>query len=169
MHTNFDIEDAKIYLNDIQQLYNETMQEVEERVERILAHDTDDFSRWFCLEYVKYIFAWDLPYLQSKIYQMERIINPPEAPTNLERAIENARTIPIMDIAHNLLQNIKRSGNHFIALCPFHQERTPSFVLYPASNTFHCFGCGAHGDVISLVQNLNNYNFKEAVAYLSIN
>jgi hypothetical protein len=168
MHTNFDIEDAKIYLNDIKRLYQCTLQEAKEAIETILNLDTDESSRWFCLEYVKYFIAWNLPYLKSKIHQMERIISPLKVPSNLEKALEYARNTPIMEVAEHALQGIKRTGCRYIALCPFHQEKTPSFVLYPNSNTFHCYGCGANGDVISLVQNLNNYNFKEAVAYLSI-
>ena len=46
--------------------------------------------------------------------------------------------------------DLKRRGKTFVGLCPFHNEKTPSFTVYPDSNSFYCFGCGTHGDVIDL-------------------
>jgi DNA primase len=54
------------------------------------------------------------------------------------------------------------------ALCPFHDERTPSFIVNQRRQTFHCFGCGAHGDVITFIQKLHGYDFKDACKYLGI-
>lgn len=54
------------------------------------------------------------------------------------------------------------------ALCPFHTERTPSFVLNQKKQTFHCFGCGAHGDAITFIKKFKGLSFKEAVSYLGI-
>ncbi len=42
---------------------------------------------------------------------------------------------------------LRRSGQQWVSLCPFHHEETPSFTLNPSSNTYHCFGCEAHGHV----------------------
>ena len=52
-------------------------------------------------------------------------------------------------------------------LCPFHDERTPSFHVRPQMGLWHCFGCGEGGDVISFVQNINHISFTEAVEYLA--
>lgn len=52
------------------------------------------------------------------------------------------------------------------ALCPFHTEKTPSFCVFQDSNKYHCFGCGEHGDSISLVKKLYNLEFKEAVNFI---
>ena len=52
-------------------------------------------------------------------------------------------------------------------LCPFHDERTPSFNVRPQLGLWHCFGCGEGGDVISFVQKINSLSFAEAVEYLA--
>lgn len=41
--------------------------------------------------------------------------------------------------------SLRQSGAYFVGICPFHKEDTPSFTVNPGNNTFHCFGCGAHG------------------------
>ena len=46
---------------------------------------------------------------------------------------------------------LKRASADFKACCPFHKEKTPSFIVSPARRTFHCFGCGAHGDVFKFL------------------
>ncbi|HPN14754.1 MAG TPA: CHC2 zinc finger domain-containing protein [bacterium] len=164
----FDINDAKTYLKDIRKLYRATLKKTQRLTKNINRLQTDDFSKWFYLETVKYIVAWDLPYLKKQIYKMERLINPPKAPSNFIMALDRARRVPIMEVAQSVLQGIKRSGNSYKALCPFHKEKTPSFTLYPEANSYYCFGCGVHGDTIDLIRNLNNCDFKQAVAYLSI-
>src|SRR5579864_9669004 len=57
----------------------------------------------------------------------------------------------------------KAGGQNFVGLCPFHQEKTPSFSVHASRQFFHCFGCGASGDVFSFVQKLENITFPEAV------
>ena len=52
-------------------------------------------------------------------------------------------------------------------LCPFHDERTPSFHVRPAQGYYHCFGCGQGGDVIKFVENIHHLSFAEAVQYLA--
>lgn len=68
----------------------------------------------------------------------------------------------IQDIVGNYL-SLKRTGKNYTALCPFHPEDTPSFFIFPATNTFHCFGCGAHGDPISFIQKYEQLSFIDAV------
>lgn len=58
---------------------------------------------------------------------------------------------------------LKRRGKTLVGLCPFHNEKTPSFTVYPESNSFYCFGCGAGGDVISFVRRMENLDYIEAV------
>ncbi|MFW5846198.1 MAG: DNA primase [Planctomycetota bacterium] len=62
---------------------------------------------------------------------------------------------------------IRRAGHDFKACCPIHQERTPSLHIYVDQQTYHCFGCGAHGDAISLVRDMENLDFVEAVEFLA--
>ena len=62
---------------------------------------------------------------------------------------------------------LKRRGKNLVGLCPFHNEKTPSFTVYPESGSFYCFGCGAGGDVISFVRRIENLDYMEAVKMLA--
>lgn len=62
---------------------------------------------------------------------------------------------------------LKRSGHIYKCLCPFHSERTPSCTVYPDSESFYCFGCGAGGDVITFIMKIENLDYIEAVKYLA--
>ncbi|MBQ8016185.1 MAG: DNA primase [Clostridia bacterium] len=70
-----------------------------------------------------------------------------------------------IDIEQVISSNItlKRRGKTLVGLCPFHNEKTPSFTVYPESRSFYCFGCGAGGDVISFVRRMENLDYIEAV------
>ncbi len=61
---------------------------------------------------------------------------------------------------------LKRAGTNFKALCPFHQEKTPSFTVSPGRQTFHCFGCGAGGSVFRFVMDYEHIDFPAAVRKL---
>ena len=61
---------------------------------------------------------------------------------------------------------ISRRGREFVGLCPFHKEKTPSFTINDDKNFYHCFGCGAHGNVINFVMNDQNIEFRDAIRYL---
>lgn len=62
---------------------------------------------------------------------------------------------------------LKRFGASYKALCPFHDEKTPSFVLQQGQSHYHCFGCGAHGDAIEFLMSYQKLNFQEAVESLA--
>jgi DNA primase len=62
---------------------------------------------------------------------------------------------------------LKRAGVNFKALCPFHQEKTPSFTVSPSRQTFHCFGCGAGGSVFRFVMDYEHVDFPAAVRKLA--
>lgn len=62
---------------------------------------------------------------------------------------------------------LRRRGKNLVGLCPFHNEKTPSFTVYPDSQSFYCFGCGAGGEVISFVRRIENLDFYEAVKSLA--
>ena len=63
---------------------------------------------------------------------------------------------------------LHRRGRDFWAPCPFHGEKTPSFKISPERQSFYCFGCGAHGDVIDFVQRLHGVSYPEALSYLGM-
>ena len=62
---------------------------------------------------------------------------------------------------------LKRAGSNYKGLCPFHGEKTPSFIVTPARGTYHCFGCSAHGTAIGFLMAYDNLEFPEAVEALA--
>jgi DNA primase len=72
----------------------------------------------------------------------------------------------IVDIASNYTK-LKKSGRRFVGLCPFHSERTPSFTVDPEKGLYHCFGCGAGGDIFTLVMEKEGLDFPSAIEFLA--
>ena len=62
---------------------------------------------------------------------------------------------------------LRRTGRTMTGLCPFHNEKTPSFVVYPDTQSFYCFGCGAGGDAITFAKKINSIDYPEAVKMLA--
>ena len=58
---------------------------------------------------------------------------------------------------------LKKSGHNYSGLCPFHNEKTPSFTVTPSRQIFKCFGCGEGGDVLAFLMKINNQNFIDVV------
>jgi DNA primase len=82
-------------------------------------------------------------------------------------SIENLKSIiDIVDVIGNYLQ-LKKEGSNYKALCPFHSEKTPSFVVSPAKQIYHCFGCGASGDAIKFVMEMEKLSYPEAIEKLA--
>src|SRR5229473_1392673 len=69
----------------------------------------------------------------------------------------------IVRIIGGYIQLKKAGAQNFSGLCPFHQEKTPSFSVHATRQYYHCFGCGVSGDVFSFVQKIENISFPEAV------
>ena len=62
---------------------------------------------------------------------------------------------------------LKRAGSNYVGLCPFHNEKTPSFSVSPSKGIFHCFGCGVGGDVISFIMQKEGLSYPEAIKFLA--
>lgn len=73
----------------------------------------------------------------------------------------------IVEVVAEFVPNLKRAGKDFKALCPFHQEKTPSFMVSPAKGIFHCFGCGTGGDVFKFVMEMEKCTYPEAIRKLA--
>jgi len=63
--------------------------------------------------------------------------------------------------------SLKRAGSNVVGLCPFHNEKSPSFTLFPGSKSFYCFGCGTGGDVVSFIMKSQSLDYPEAIEYLA--
>ncbi len=74
--------------------------------------------------------------------------------------------IDIVDFISGYVQ-LKKSGQNWKGLCPFHSEKTPSFMVTRSKQIFHCFGCGAGGSVITFVEKYENLSFNESVKLLA--
>ncbi len=72
----------------------------------------------------------------------------------------------IVDLVSEHVQ-LTRRGRNFLGLCPFHEEKTPSFNVNPDRQFYHCFGCGAGGDVFKFIQEIDRVTFVEAVKFLA--
>ena len=73
---------------------------------------------------------------------------------------------PMETIAGNYV-NLIRRGRHYVCNCPFHSEKSPSCTIFPETQSFYCFGCGAGGDVITWVRRMDNLEFTDAVKQLA--
>src|SRR5258708_11991863 len=74
---------------------------------------------------------------------------------------------PSADVIGDYIQLGPAGGGNLKGLCPFHDERTPSFNVTPGKDLYHCFSCGAGGDVIKFVQEIDHLTFSEAVERLA--
>ena len=72
----------------------------------------------------------------------------------------------IVDVISQYI-SLKRSGRNYFGLCPFHNEKSPSFSVSPDKQIFHCFGCGVGGNVISFISKIEGIGFKEAIEVLA--
>lgn len=80
------------------------------------------------------------------------------------QAVEQIKnSLDIVDVISKYVV-LKKSGHNYSGLCPFHNEKTPSFVVTPSRQIFKCFGCGEGGDVIAFLMKINNQDFKEVIA-----
>ena len=79
---------------------------------------------------------------------------------------ELTRRTDIVELVGSYVQ-LKRKGRLYGGLCPFHSEKTPSFYVYPDTQSFYCFGCGAGGDAIGFVRKINSIDYTEAVKMLA--
>ena len=72
--------------------------------------------------------------------------------------------LDIVSVIENYGIVLKKAGHNLKACCPFHDERTPSFMVYPDQNRFQCFGCQAKGDTLDFIMKFEGISFREAVS-----
>ena len=72
----------------------------------------------------------------------------------------------IVDVISDYVK-LQRKGSSYFGLCPFHNEKSPSFSVSPGKQMYYCFGCGAGGNVFTFIMEYENYSFVEALKYLA--
>ena len=72
----------------------------------------------------------------------------------------------VVDVVSSYV-SLKKRGNTYVGLCPFHNEKTPSFTVYENTQSFYCFGCGAGGDSVSFMRKIENLDYIDAVKLLA--
>ena len=72
----------------------------------------------------------------------------------------------IVDVISGYVR-LQRKGSSYFGLCPFHNEKSPSFSVSPSKQMYYCFGCGAGGNVFNFIMEYENFTFIEAVKYLA--
>ncbi len=87
-------------------------------------------------------------------------------PLAKEKIEEIKRSVDIIDIIGSYLR-LEKAGKNYRSLCPFHQEKTPSFMVNPQKQIFYCFGCGEGGDVIKFVMKYNQLSFYNALKLIA--
>jgi DNA primase len=92
----------------------------------------------------------------------EKSVRPRERPSKNTEPLRIKSLVRIEDIIQQYVP-LRRSGRTFMGHCPFHEDRNPSFVVYPQSHSFYCFGCHEHGDVLSFIMRIEHLTFPEAL------
>lgn len=154
--------------------------EVREKLVRVIREglkianekENDEVSRHFCRELVKWIFGGrqlvKVDSHLSRLYRQLAIIRPHKKLSGqfiTPEFIQQAKAIPIETVVNQSV-SLRTCGRMLRGLCPLHEEKSPSFFIYPESNSYRCYGCNQWGDVIQLVRLLYGYSFKEAVEFL---
>lgn len=133
----------------------------------IIKENSDDpFEHWFWREWIKVTDGEKLLLLSNHIQRLRNLIaSPTKIPNGLlsQQEIDKAKAIPIEKI---LSQNLRKSSKNFITHCPIHKEKTPSFYIYPATNSFYCFACLEGGSTINLVMLVHGLSFPDTVRWL---
>jgi len=83
-----------------------------------------------------------------------------------EKINEIRQSVDIVDVIGEYV-HLKKQGRNYFGLCPFHGENTPSFSVSSDKQIFHCFGCGAGGNVITFIMDIDGIGFQEAVFKLA--
>ena len=130
-------------------------------------------NRWFWREMVKHTQVSALVTVDRHLGRLRRLSNlmrgkKQKSPSGgvTQEMVERARETPIEDVALPHLQRTRHSGKNIVALCPFRDEKTPSFYIYPETNSCWCYGCQQGGDVINFAMLLHGIGFPAAVRQL---
>ena len=144
---------------------------ISEALNYLITCNADKFSIWYCKKIIQMMLVKELLKQDRYLSLLNSKLNARnpnydnQHELDYQQRKERAKNYPIAEIANRFIE-LKQNGNKFVGCCPIHNEKTPSFYLYIETNTYHCFGCGAHGDVINLTMNLYGTDFRGALEIL---
>lgn len=130
---------------------------------------TDDGTQWFWRAWIKVSDGEKLLEIDRHLSRLKRLWwlaqgkSPPKDHIT-EADIQKAKSVPIENLINGPL---RKGGKVLMGLCLFHNERHPSFCVYPATNRWWCYGCNQGGDTINLIKLLHSLNFPQAVKWLN--
>lgn len=128
---------------------------------------TDEFSLWFWREWVKVNEGQELLKIDGHIMRLKHLLTVAKGRITKERLTEEQiQQVLAVSIETLINQPLRKSGKALVGLCPFHNEKHPSFFVYPTTNSFYCYGCQKGGNTINFVEELYNFSFTEAVEFL---
>lgn len=140
---------------------------IEKELTFIRDKTNDEISKWFWKEWLKVTKGQELLEIEQEMGRLKRWLYVSKGKKSkgriTEEKIQQALAVPIESL---IKQPLKKCGKALVGLCPFHQEKHPSFFVYPDANSFYCYGCNQGGNVINFVRLLYGYSFKEAIKYL---
>lgn len=144
--------------------------DIEDNLTLITSRVFDEISISFWREWVKLTNGKELQLIEGHILRLERL-QAFIAGIKFDNEIikEQVQAARESAVERYLSQPLKRAGKTMIGLCPLHNEKTPSFHIYPLTNRFYCYGCNQGGDVITLIRLMHGLSFREAIVYLTQN
>lgn len=104
---------------------------------------------------------------EGDVVRKEVVVLPSGFPEPFFSDLRSDATANIIQLIAETVPTLTQAGTTWKGLCPFHQEKTPSFHVNPDKGFFHCFGCGAGGDAFKFIQNRDHIGFREAVQFLA--
>lgn len=143
--------------------YQKKKNEIKELLRKFENHK----DSYFIDSFIEIFLMEDLLKYKSRLINLKLFLKPKNKNVSgvSDEEIQIAQEYPIEKIAEQYL-DLERVGNKYKALCPFHNEKTPSFYLFTDSNRYYCFGCNEGGNVINLTMALFGIDFINAVKML---
>lgn len=134
---------------------------------KIVKEKSTPENQWFWREWIKISDGEELLKIDRHIERLKRLlaVGKGRRPKGrfTEAEIQQALSVPIETLINHQL---RKSGKSLVGLCPLHNEKHPSFYIYPETNSCWCYGCNQGGNAINFIRLLHGYSFKEAVQCL---
>lgn len=151
--------------------YEEEKEEIIETIKKQLIliknKTSDEFSRYFWRQWIKATEGADLLKTKKQITRLKRLLFVSSGKVSKNSLTEEQIQIALNKPIENLINKpLRKSGKKLVGLCPFHEEKHPSFYIYTETNSYYCFGCNQGGSAINFVKLLYGFSFREAVEYL---